>query len=164
MYNPEWGDEQYWWPKLVFHPMVSKKDGAIVSTAVRIDDSKLVAYSVYHGFGKVDALGFRLETPEGTFAYSGDTGVCEELSALAYEADIFVCEASARVGDYKASVEYGHLTPRFAGEIAKKSDVKKLVLFHHTGLDSDEAMLEDCRLSGYKGELVIPKDFQIFEV
>lgn len=166
-YNPEWGDEQYWWPKLVFHPMMSEADIAIVSSMVKIGDGNLLAYSVYHGFGKVDALGFRLETPGGTFAYSGDTGLCRELSLLAHDAGILVCEASARIGDDAALRKprgYGHLNPLAAGILSRNAGVKKLVLFHYTGLDSDEAIIEDCRLSDYKGELVIAKDFEVLEV
>ena len=167
-YNPEWKDEdQYWWPKLIFHPMKSEADIAIVSTVERIGDGNLVAFSLYHGFGKVDALGFRLEVPGVTFAYSGDTGFCEELLVLAQEADIFICEASARIGDETASTKpdgYGHLTPFAAGQIAKAAGVKKLVLCHYTGLDSNEALVKDCMRSGFNKGIFIAKDFEVLEV
>lgn len=128
---------------------------------MRIGSAKLFALPVYHGFGKVDALAFRLETPSGTFVYSGDTGECEGIRAIAKNADIFVCEASARVGDEKTPREYGHLNPRLAGEIAQQAGVKRLVFFHYTGLDSDEAMIAECRRGGYTGYAVVGKDRQL---
>ncbi|MDP3741372.1 MAG: MBL fold metallo-hydrolase [bacterium] len=144
------------WPKLIFHDM-SKKDAGI-----GIGEMKLEAKKVYHSFGEADALAFRLETPLGIFTYSGDTGLCQGIKAAALGADIFLCEASARIGNNQAASNYGHLNPFQAGQIAKEAHVKKLILFHYTGLDSDEAMVVDCRRSGFEGEIVIGKDNQEF--
>lgn len=130
---------------------------------VRIGSAKLFALPVYHGFGKVDALAFRLETPSGTFVYSGDTGECAGIRGIAQHADIFVCEASALIGDEKNPHEYGHLNPRLAGEIARETGVKKLVFFHYTGINSDEEIIADCRRGGYTGPVVVGKDRQLVD-
>lgn len=131
---------------------------------IAIGNAKLTAAEVYHAWGKCPALAFRLETPQSIFAYSGDTGECEGIRAISKNADIFVCEASAYVGDTASTTGYGHLTPRNVGDIALAGDVKKLILVHYNGKDSDEAMTADCRASGFTGEIVIGKDFQVFEI
>jgi ribonuclease Z len=126
----------------------------------QIGGGTLSAEKVYHEFGLVDAVAFRLETNDGIFVYSGDTGECPGIRKICQNADIFVCEASARVGDENSPLNYGHLNPRLAGEIAKQGNVKKMILFHYTGLDSDETIVQDCRKSGFAGEIIVGKDFQ----
>lgn len=173
-YNPEWGDAQeYWWPKLIFHKMsvLYRYESRLAQEeflhAYLKESAMLRAMGAYHGFGKVDALAFRLITRDGVFAYSGDTGFCRNVYSVANGADIFVCEASSRVGDDHTPYTpkgFGHLTPYLCGDIARNGAVKKLILFHYTGLDSDEAMIEDCRRSGFNGEIVIAKDFEVLEV
>lgn len=64
--------------------------------------------------------------------------------------------------DRRGRVDF--LNPRQAGEVAKTCGVKKLVLTHYSGRDSDEAMLADCRLSGFEGEIVIAKDGDQYEI
>lgn len=113
---------------------------------------------VYHGFGKTESYAFRIQYQGKVIAYSGDTGVCAGIGHTAFRADLFICEASARIGDNKNAFNYGHLTPFQAGNIARIEGVKKLFLTHYTGLDSMEAMIEDCRKSGYTGELIIGYD------
>lgn len=150
------GEPFYKSPALKFHIMPDE-------TAI-IGNGKLSAVKVHHEAGFSDAVAFRLETPEGIFVYSGDTGECEGIRAISQDADLFVCEASARIGDEQSATNWGHLNPRQAGAIAKNGGVKKLILFHHTGLDSDEAMLADCRASGFANEIVIGQDFQVLEI
>ncbi len=127
--------------------------------------AKIISFPVHHGFGKVDALAFRVTLPDGrVIAYSGDTGWCDELIAAARDADIFICEASAPLGNEEMATKYGHLNPRQAGEAADRCGAKKLVLTHYSGRDSDEAMLADCRKSGFTGEIVIAKDGDRYEI
>jgi ribonuclease BN (tRNA processing enzyme) len=146
------------WPKLKFHAMPD------AHSTIKIGSGELTAKKVYHGFGKTDAISFRLETPDGVFAYSGDTGECSGIREICQDADVFICEASARIGDLNNPVNYGHLHPKLVGEIAKEAKVKKVIFFHYTGLDSDEAMIADCRSSGYAGELICGKDFEVHEL
>jgi ribonuclease BN (tRNA processing enzyme) len=126
----------------------------------QVFDAILSSQKVYHAFGRCDAVAYRLETPEGVIAYSGDTGECEGIRRICQNADLFVCEASGRVGDAKIAKEYGHLDPFTIGDIAKSSKVKKLILFHYTGQDSDEAMIQEIRRAGFLGEIIVGKDFQ----
>jgi ribonuclease BN (tRNA processing enzyme) len=140
--------------KLIFHPMSG------TNKTIQIGESKLLAASVYHGFGKVDALAFRFETPEAVFAYSGDAGPCEGLNTVSRIADLFLCEASAHIMDFKNAEKYGHLNPYHAGEIALKNHVKKLILTHYDGTDSDAAMINEAKRAGFKNEVIIAKDFR----
>ena len=124
----------------------------------QIGTASLQAAPVYHGFGKCPAVAYRLQTPEGIVAYSGDTGMCAGITTIAKGADIFICEASAKVGDTTSATEYGHLDPATVGNIAKDAGVKTLLLFHYTGLDTDDAIRASVREAGFRGELILGKD------
>ena len=145
------------WPAVHFHAMTNPDN-----VKLPLGDHSLTSFSVYHGHGKVDACAFRLEADGKVFVYSGDTGECPGIRQCAQGADLFLCEASARIHDVESPHKYGHLTPRAAGDIALKSGVKELVFFHYTGLNSDEEMIEDCRKSGYAGPVHVAKDLQAF--
>lgn len=150
-------DEGFLWPKLHWHNLSGVKTATIGNATLKAAD-------VYHGFGRCPALAFRLETPDGVVVYSGDTGDCEGIRMITRDADLFISEASGMVGHHETAKRYGHLTPFDAGDIARESGVKKLLITHYPGLDSDEAMIEDCRKAGYKGEIQIAKDFEIINV
>lgn len=154
LYVPDWETKRFEYPAV---ELVAMSQGDKV---ISIGDGKLSAKKVYHAWGKCDAVSYRLETPEGIVAYSGDTGDCEGIRAIAQGADVLICEASARIGDMDSPKGYGHLTPSVVGEIAKEAGVKKIILFHYTGLDSDEAMIEEVKRVGFTGDVIAGKDFQ----
>lgn len=133
-----------------------REHGVLVSLA---GGASLRAFPVQHGFGKVDALAFRLALKDGTcIAYSGDTGMCQGVIEAARNADLLICEASARVGDNESATRYGHLNPFQAGQVAKLAGAKSLLLTHYSGSDSDELILADCLLSSYEGDVTLAKD------
>jgi ribonuclease BN (tRNA processing enzyme) len=105
----------------------------------------LRSYAVRHGHGRNPALAYRVETPAGAFAYSGDTGLCPGLAAAARGAALFLCEAAARVGDEAMATGYGHLSPRQAAAVAREAGAELVVLTHYSGADSDEALAADAR-------------------
>jgi ribonuclease BN (tRNA processing enzyme) len=146
------------WPKLIFHVMSGES-----KRSCSIGSGTLTAFDAFHGFGNTDAIAFRLETQKGRFTYSGDTGDCPGIREACMGADIFVCEASAKIGDLQGGLAYGHLTPYQAGDIAKAGKVKKMILFHYSGAESEERIIEDCRSSGFDGELKCAEDFEVFE-
>ena len=110
------------WPSLNFH-VLSKE----AKHSYSIGSGTLSGFDVFHAFGNCDAIAFRLETPDGIFAYSGDTGDCSGIREACKNADVFVCEAAAKINDLDGARAYGHLTPYQAGEIGKASHVKKMV-------------------------------------
>ena len=150
-------EEGFLWPKLQWHNLSGGKSAFIGS-------AKLIAADVYHGFGRCPALAYRLETAQGVVVYTGDTGDCEGIRQIVRGADLFISEASGRVGQRETSVKYGHLTPYDAGAIAHAGGVKRLLITHYPGLDSDEAMVEDCRKGGFQGEIQIAKDFAVLTI
>jgi len=128
-------------------------------------ESKLLAFSVFHAYGKILALAYRLETPGGVFVYSGDSGAGLDLEKAARNADIFLCDCSADIGEDKSGTS-GHLNSYQAGELALKTGVKKLWLTHYSGKDSPEEIIKECSRSGFSGEVLVVKDgdhFGLFE-
>ncbi len=73
------------------------------------------------------SIAYRIEDPSGkSMVYSGDTDYCDEIIALAHNADLLVLECSFP-DDMKRD---GHLTPKIAGSIAREAQCRKLVLTH----------------------------------
>jgi ribonuclease BN (tRNA processing enzyme) len=150
-HQPE-NDGGYW---KEFEPeFVGMEDGFAEELAPGV---RLTAMNVYHGYGRHPAMGFRLETPHGIVAYTGDTGVCEGVRVLAQSADLLIAECGTRVGqEYTGG--YGHLGPRQCGDIALKAGVKKLWLTHYYDIDSPDVMLAEVRASGYFGDATLAHD------
>jgi len=65
-------------------------------------------------------------TPEGRLVYTGDTGPSEALGDWARGCDLLVAECSLP----EAMALDVHLTPRQAGELARRAGAKRLVLTH----------------------------------
>lgn len=76
----------------------------------------------------VAAFGLRVAADGATVAYSGDTGPCAALDDVARDADVFLAEASFRVGH--TNPPDLHLTGADGGEVAARAGVKRLVLTH----------------------------------
>jgi len=107
-----------------------------------------------------ESLGYRLQSKDGlVFAYSGDTGYCGNLVALAREADLFFCECSFP----KNFETKGHLTPEWAGRVAREADCKRLVLIHLYPLCDEIDVVAACRKE-YAGEIVLAEDFMWFRL
>lgn len=150
-HQPE-NDGRYW---NEFAPeIVGMEDGFAEEIA---PGATLKAFSVYHGYGRHPAMGFRLETPHGIVAYTGDSGICEGVRTLAQGADLLIADCSTRVGqEYTGG--YGHMGPRQCGDLALKSGVKRLWLTHYFDYDEPDVMLAEARASGYFGETKLAHD------
>ncbi|BBC37478.1 uncharacterized protein SGFS_087720 [Streptomyces graminofaciens] len=64
-----------------------------------------------------EAYGLRAECQGRVLAYSGDSGPCDALPALAASADLFLCEAD--IDAHRDGEPRVHLTPEDAGACAK---------------------------------------------
>ncbi|MEM0022573.1 MAG: ribonuclease Z [Archaeoglobaceae archaeon] len=62
--------------------------------------------------------------------YTGDTRPCERIVEIAKNADLLIHDASFSEELKSWAIESGHSTAREAGEVAKKANVKKLILTH----------------------------------
>ena len=123
-------------------------------------NTKVIPHEVSHG--EMDAYALRFLLNDTVISYSGDSGVCSGLEKAAKNADIFLCEAAINLEDNENNAS-AHLTYLLAGDIAKKSNVKKLVLVHYSGKDSDADMKKEVSISGFDGEVEIAKDLDSFE-
>lgn len=72
--------------------------------------------------------GYRFSLEGKIIVYCTDTGVCDNLYKLAQKADLFITECSATSG--KKEKDWPHLTAQDAARVAKKAEVKELVLTH----------------------------------
>ena len=71
--------------------------------------------------------GLRVESPSGSLAYTGDTGVTPALTELAAGVDVLLAEATLAEPDHS---DHGHLSGTDAGRTAHAAGVGELVLTH----------------------------------
>jgi ribonuclease Z len=113
------------------------------------------------------AVGYRVETPTGVVAISGDTLVCDEVQELAMGANVLVYEAlrfepiEALPSHRHFILDY-HADTRLIGAQAQSLGVATLVLTHlipapHTP-EEHQAYVDDIRAGGYAGEVVVAND------
>ncbi|MFZ1201463.1 MAG: MBL fold metallo-hydrolase, partial [Desulfobacterales bacterium] len=107
-----------------------------------------------------ESLAYRITDARGrAVVYTGDSDVCENLVAIARNADLFICESSLP----DAQKVDGHLTPSLAGEMATRATVGRLVLTHFYP-ECDEADIEkECRKT-FSGPLVLARDLMRFKL
>ena len=122
---------------------------------------KFIPYKVLHGEMEAYALRFLLN--DKVLSYSGDSGVCFGLQKASLNADILLCEAAINLEDNENNPK-AHLSYFLAGDIAKKSNVKKLALVHYSGKDSNKIMTSEVKKSGFLGEVRIAKDLDFLEI
>lgn len=90
--------------------------------------------TAFEGHHTVESYGFRIEGPSSvelgtttTFAYTGDTDLCEPIVEMARDVDLLLTEC-AFIND--TEVRGVHLTGARAGQLAKTSGAKHTVLTH----------------------------------
>ena len=100
--------------------------------------------------GEVDVKGKKITLAEVTYpkagkkiVYSGDTVYCNETIEQAVGADVLFHESTFIEKDRIEADETRHSTALDAAKIAKKAEVKKLVLFHISNRYKDRKDLED---------------------
>jgi ribonuclease BN (tRNA processing enzyme) len=123
----------------------------------RFNDFKVESLPVEHN---PESIAYRITGSDGeSVVYSGDTDFSENLVILSKDADLLICESALPDG-LKVS---GHLTPSLAGEIARRANVRKLVLTHFYP-ECDQADIEkECR-KAYEGPLVLAEDLMNIEI
>jgi ribonuclease BN (tRNA processing enzyme) len=106
-----------------------------------------------------ESLAVRIEGLDGiSVVYSGDTDTCDDLADLAYQADLFICEAALP----DALKVPGHLTPGGAARIADRAQVKRLVLTHLYPPCDEVDIVKQAR-KAYKGPIVVAEDLMSFD-
>jgi len=113
------------------------------------------------------AVGYRIETPDGVVAISGDTLVCDEVAALARGADVVVYEAmrmdviKQRPVDKQYIINY-HADTRLIGKQMQQLGIPKVMLTHlipapRTAEDK-QLFVDEVRQGGYEGEIFVCDD------
>ena len=113
------------------------------------------------------AVGYRIETPDGVVAITGDTLVCDEVATLAAGADVLVYEA-LRFGEFEGLPSWRtfildyHADTTLIGAQAAALETPHLVLTHlipPPAGEADEAgFADDVRAGGFDGELTVARD------
>jgi len=103
----------------------------------------------------VETYGLRLEHHGKTLAYSSDSAPCDQLTELARDADLFLCEASYLDG---ATNPPGlHLTGGEAGRIAAAAGARRLVLTHLVAAWGDEQRTLDAAHAAFDGPIDVAR-------
>ena len=109
----------------------------------------------------IPCYGLEIKAGGKKFVYSGDTRYCEAIVDLCKDADLFLCESGVLEKDKTATT--AHLSAREAGEIAKKSDVKKLLLTHFwPEYDLDDIYCE--ARAFFQGDLELSEEMKTYFV
>lgn len=113
------------------------------------------------------AVGFRIETPDGVVAISGDTLVCDELRPLYEGADVIVQEAmrmdviNQRPPHLRFITEY-HSDTRLIGKLADELSIPNVMLTHLIPPPTDHAdeqhYIDELREGGYSGKILVCND------
>lgn len=113
----------------------------------------------------VPTWGFRIVENGRTLVYSADSGPCQELLALAEEADLFLCEATLRSAADDVEDEHGrgHLTPAEAGAAAQRAGARRLLLTHLPAPD-DGAWAQAQASEAFGGPAEVAGPMQLYEI
>lgn len=116
----------------------------------------------------LDSLAYRLDSPDGSIVFTGDTEPCDSVIQLARNADVMLCMC----WDDQVSVEQNLESDGVCGTIdaakmAQEAQVKKLVLVHVgpslTGKAAMEKSIRDIK-QVYEGELMFSEELMSFKI
>jgi len=87
------------------------------------------AQSVLHQQPYLHCFGYRIDTPEGSLAYSGDSGPCKGMEVLAQECDVMIHMthyiSGTQLNPINAKTSSGHME---VATLAAKANVKTVVV------------------------------------
>ncbi|MEU4244438.1 ribonuclease Z [Actinoplanes sp. NPDC026619] len=96
--------------------------------------------------------------PGQTFAFVMDTGLCDNVYALAENADLLVIESTFLDEDAELAAMVGHLTAAQAATVARESNVRTLVLTHFSQRYPDASRFLAEARPHFAGEIVLAED------
>ncbi len=97
-------------------------------------------------------------------AFIFDTGNCKNANKLAKDCDLAIMDSTYDENEKELADEYGHLTIKQAGQIAKQSKVKKLILTHISQRYEHKSDLLEKQAKKYFKDVTIAKDFMTVEI
>jgi ribonuclease Z len=96
--------------------------------------------------------------PGQSFAFVMDTGLCDNVFALADRVDMLVIESTFLTEDAAMAAQVGHLTAAQAAAVARECRVRTLVLTHFSQRYTDAGrFLREAR-SEFDGQIVVAED------
>ena len=122
MHTNRGGELPRGWPRPEvrdIEPGVVEQDDGWTITAVRVQ----------HVEPWLTELGYRIETPVGTVAFTGDAGPCDALDELAGGADVLVM-CCAHIGTVKPLTAQTVTGAQEVADVASRAGVKTVVLTH----------------------------------
>ncbi|WP_033339514.1 ribonuclease Z [Catenuloplanes japonicus] len=107
--------------------------------------------------------------PGQRVAFVMDTGLCDNVFALAERADLLIIEATFLNSDGALAAEAGHLTAAQAARVATESGVRRLVLTHFSQRYGPEEFGPDGRYlaearAEFDGDIVLAEDLTRVDV
>ncbi|MEU4421891.1 ribonuclease Z [Actinoplanes sp. NPDC024001] len=96
--------------------------------------------------------------PGQRFAFVMDTGLCDNVFALAEGVDLLVIESTFLAEDAVMAAQVGHLTAGQAAAVARESGVGTLVLTHFSQRYQDAGRFLDEARKEFDGPIVIAQD------
>ena len=131
-------------------------------------DWEVTAALAEHVQPYLDSLAYRLDTPDGSIVFTGDTQPCDSVRELAKNADVMLCmcwDDQERMEDMEESG--GQCGTTGAARMAQEAGVKKLVLVHIGPYLSEHGHMEkgvgDVKKL-YDGQLLFSDELMSFEV
>jgi ribonuclease Z len=129
---------------------------------------RVTAFLVEHG--RLQAFGYRIDTPTRSIVISGDTRPSETLIKMATGVDVLIHEVipagQVQLGnrpnvDWAKYIVEHHTTSIQLGELAARAHPKLLIVSHNTRRESSAQLLANIRRA-YSGQVVIAEDLQRF--
>jgi ribonuclease BN (tRNA processing enzyme) len=104
----------------------------------------------------------RITAPDGsTLTYSADCSPNDALVAFAHGSDVLLIEATLPRPE-RTGIR-GHLTPREAGEHARRADARRVILTHYSDeLDPEWALDQGCQ--GFGGPVELAHEGDVYTV
>lgn len=106
-----------------------------------------------------ESIAFRIDSPEGSVGYTGDTGYSEQLSTFLSRVDMLIMECS--LPDDLAMDT--HLTPSSAARMAQQANPGVLVLTHVFPQLDRNTLIDQISSRGWTGDTVVAADGLIIE-
>ncbi|GIE86767.1 ribonuclease Z [Actinoplanes regularis] len=93
-----------------------------------------------------------------SMAFVMDTGLCDNVYALAQGVDLLVIESTFLAEDAELAAQVGHLTAGQAAAVARECGVRQLVLTHFSQRYPDQSRFLDEARKEFDGPIVIAED------
>ncbi|WP_067496241.1 ribonuclease Z [Actinoplanes sp. TFC3] len=108
--------------------------------------------------GRVTLDDVSVVRPGQRFAFIMDTGLCDNVFALAEGADLLVIESTFLAEDAEMAAQVGHLTAGQAASVARQAGVRTLVLTHFSQRYADSERFLDEARTEFDGDIVLAED------